>query len=94
MKPSFSPHDSTNQTGNNATYKTKIACPYGTVPILRNTKEFNTNAQIFAEKYLNPILADGLDPLTHVSIQLFSQFFKSTNIYIYVRARSIIIYSW
>ncbi|KAF2563807.1 hypothetical protein F2Q70_00018064 [Brassica cretica] len=67
MKPSFSPHDSTNQTGNNATYKTKIACPYGTVPILRNTKEFNTNAQIFAEKYLNPILADGLDPLTHIA---------------------------
>lgn len=72
MKPSFSPHDSTNQTGNNATYKTKIACPYGTVPILRNTKEFNTDAQIFAEKHFNQILADGLDPLTHVSIQLFS----------------------
>uniref|UniRef100_M4DCY5 Neprosin PEP catalytic domain-containing protein n=1 Tax=Brassica campestris TaxID=3711 RepID=M4DCY5_BRACM len=67
MKPSFSPHDSTNKTGNNATYKTKIACPYGTVPILRNTKEFNTDAQIFAEKHFNQILADGLDPLTHIA---------------------------
>ncbi|VVB10270.1 unnamed protein product [Arabis nemorensis] len=65
MKPSFARPELKNQTGNNKTYKSVIGCLDGTVPILRNTKEFNVNSQFFAEKYFHPLLADS--PGTHIA---------------------------
>ncbi|XP_010494791.1 PREDICTED: uncharacterized protein LOC104771883 [Camelina sativa] len=47
MKPSVSRFEFKNQTDNNKTYKPKIRCPDGTVPILRNSKEYITKAQYF-----------------------------------------------
>ncbi|AED97317.1 unnamed protein product [Arabidopsis thaliana] len=65
MKPSLSRHELKNQTSNNKTYKKDIECPYGTIPVLRNTKEFNTKAQLLAAKYFNPLSADS--PGTHIA---------------------------
>lgn len=80
MKPSLSRHELKNQTSNNKTYKTKIKCPYGTIPVLRNTKEFNTKAQLLAAKYFNPLSADS--PGTHVNIHFSSNIVdRSNNIY-------------
>lgn len=59
MKPSFS------RLGNKKTYKKEIGCPDGTVPILRNTKEFIINSQFSAENYFHPLSLDS--PGTHVS---------------------------
>lgn len=67
MKPSFSRRELNNQTGNNKIYKKKIGCPHGTVPIMRNSTEYITNAQNFAEKYFHMLSGDS--PGTHVSIQ-------------------------
>ncbi|CAD5332667.1 unnamed protein product [Arabidopsis thaliana] len=41
--------------GNNKSYSKKTGCPDGTVPILRNSNEYNTKAQLFAEKYFHPL---------------------------------------
>ena len=69
MKPSVSRLELKMQTGKNETSnKKKIGCPNGTVPILRNTKEFFTNSQIFAENHFLPLSADS--PGTHVSTRL------------------------
>lgn len=67
MKPSVSRSELKNQTGNNKTFKKKLGCPHGTVPILRNSKEYITNTQLFTEKYFHPLSGDS--PGTHVSIQ-------------------------
>ncbi|CAL9241666.1 unnamed protein product [Arabidopsis halleri] len=64
MKPSVSRFEFKNQTGNNKTYKKEFECPHGTVPILRNSKEYITNAQFFAEKYFHPLSGDR--PGTHI----------------------------
>jgi len=69
MKPSVSRHELRNQTDNTKTYKNKMGCPDGTVPILRNSKEYITNAQLFAEKYFHPLSSES--PGSHVSIQFF-----------------------
>ncbi|XP_013639926.1 uncharacterized protein LOC106345247 isoform X2 [Brassica napus] len=54
------------QTGKNETSnKRKIVCPNDTVPILRNTKEYVTNSQMFAEKHFHPLSADS--PGTHIA---------------------------
>ncbi|KAG2259485.1 hypothetical protein Bca52824_078779 [Brassica carinata] len=56
------------QTGKNETSnKRKIVCPNDTVPILRNTKEYVTNSQMFAEKHFHPLSADS--PGTHVYME-------------------------
>lgn len=72
MKPSVARHELKNQTDNTKTYKNKMGCPHGTVPILRNSKEYITNAQLFAEKYVYPLSGDS--PGTHVSFQFFFLF--------------------
>ncbi|KAF3561402.1 hypothetical protein DY000_02013081 [Brassica cretica] len=64
MKSSISRNELKMQTGKNETSnKRKIVCPNGTVPILRNTKEYVTNSQVFAEKHFHPLSADS--PGTH-----------------------------
>ena len=69
MKSSISRNELKMQTGKNETSnKRKIVCPNGTVPILRNTKEYVTNSQVFAEKHFHPLSADS--PGTHVSTHL------------------------
>ncbi|XP_056844102.1 uncharacterized protein LOC130496228 [Raphanus sativus] len=66
MKPSVSRPEFKMQTGKNETSnKNKIGCPNGTVPILRNTKKFVTNSQIFAESHFHPLSADS--PGTHIA---------------------------
>ncbi|CAN8267714.1 unnamed protein product [Cochlearia groenlandica] len=66
MKPSVSKVELKDQTRNNKKYNEKnIGCPHGTVPILRNTKEFFTNSQTFAKKYFNPLSVDS--PGTHIA---------------------------
>ncbi|CAH8313902.1 unnamed protein product [Eruca vesicaria subsp. sativa] len=52
MKPSRTELNS--QTDNNITQQGKIKCPKGAIPLLRNTKEFVTNANLFGEKYVHP----------------------------------------
>nr|VDD27042.1 unnamed protein product [Brassica oleracea] len=64
MKPSRTELNS--QTGNNITQKNKIKCPDGTIPVLRNTKDFLTSANLFPENYVHPQSVDS--PGTHVSI--------------------------
>ncbi|KAG2303213.1 hypothetical protein Bca52824_031864 [Brassica carinata] len=54
------------QTGENKTSnKKKIECPNGTVPILKNTKEYVKNSQVFVEKHLHPLSADS--PGLHIA---------------------------
>ncbi|CAN6833056.1 unnamed protein product [Brassica oleracea] len=66
MKSSISRHELKMQTGKNETSdKRKIVCPNGTVPILRNTKEYVTNSQVFAEEHFHPLSADS--PGTHIA---------------------------
>ncbi|KAF8100614.1 hypothetical protein N665_0220s0018 [Sinapis alba] len=66
MKPSVSRPELKMQTWKNETSnKKKIGCPTGTVPILRNTKEYVTNSQMFAEKHFHPLSADS--PGTHIA---------------------------
>ncbi|XP_024006825.1 uncharacterized protein LOC18011571 [Eutrema salsugineum] len=65
MKPSVPRPGFKNQTDDNETYKNKIDCPDGTVPILRTTKEYVSNAQRFSELHFNPLTADS--PGTHIS---------------------------
>ncbi|OAO93784.1 hypothetical protein AXX17_AT5G25330 [Arabidopsis thaliana] len=55
MKPSISRDELRNHVGNNKSYSKKTGCPDGTVPILRNSNEYNTKAQLFAEKYFHPL---------------------------------------
>lgn len=64
MKPSRTELNS--QTGNSITQKNKIKCPDGTIPVLRNTKDFLTSANLFPENYVHPHSVDS--PGTHVSI--------------------------
>ncbi|CAH2044433.1 unnamed protein product [Thlaspi arvense] len=63
MKPSVSRIELKSQIGNKK--KEKDQCPDGTVPVLRNTKEFITNAQFFAKKYIHPLTTDS--PGTHIA---------------------------
>ncbi|CAN8265171.1 unnamed protein product [Cochlearia groenlandica] len=65
MKSSNSIRQLKSQIENNKTYKSKINCPDGTVPIMRNSKEFMTNAQTFADKFVHPLSVDS--PGTHVA---------------------------
>ncbi|KAG2289355.1 hypothetical protein Bca52824_048959 [Brassica carinata] len=66
LKSSISRHELKMQTGKNETSdKRKIECPNGTVPILRNTKEYVTNSQVFAEEHFHPLSADS--PGTHIA---------------------------
>ncbi|KAJ4866017.1 hypothetical protein Rs2_52465 [Raphanus sativus] len=66
MKSSISRPELKMQTGKNETSnKTKLECPNGTVPILRNTKGFATNSQIFAEKNFHSLSADS--PGMHIA---------------------------
>ncbi|KAJ4887930.1 hypothetical protein Rs2_27678 [Raphanus sativus] len=66
IKPSVSRPELKMQTGKNEiSNKNEIECPNGTVPILRSTKEFITNSQIFAEKHFHPLSTDS--PGTHVA---------------------------
>ncbi|EOA12655.1 hypothetical protein CARUB_v10027734mg [Capsella rubella] len=60
MKPSASRLELKNQTSNNYVYKKKIGCPYGTVPVLRNSKEYIINTQ-----YFHPLSRDR--PGTHIA---------------------------
>jgi len=89
MKPSLSRHELKNQTSNNKTYKKDIECPYGTIPVLRNTKEFNTKAQLLAAKYFNPLSADS--PGTHVRIH-FSV--NTLDLIIYYKCSCILVDRW
>ncbi|CAN7004268.1 unnamed protein product [Brassica oleracea var. botrytis] len=63
MKPSRTELNS--QTGNNITQKNKIKCPDGTIPVLRNTKDFLTSANLFPENYVHPQSVDS--PGTHIA---------------------------
>ncbi|EOA33263.1 hypothetical protein CARUB_v10022287mg [Capsella rubella] len=65
MKPSVSRLELKNQTLNNKTYKTKMRCPDGTVPILKTSKEYINNTQLFTEKYFHPLSGDS--PGTHIA---------------------------
>ncbi|KAG7610365.1 Neprosin [Arabidopsis suecica] len=65
IKPSVSRHELRNQTDNTKTYKNEMGCPDGTVPILRNSKEYISNAQLFAEKYFHPLSSES--PGSHVA---------------------------
>ncbi|KAF8100615.1 hypothetical protein N665_0220s0019 [Sinapis alba] len=66
MKSSVSRPELKMQTGKTETSnKRKIGCPIGTVPILKNTKEYVTNSQMFAEKNFHPLSADS--PGTHIA---------------------------
>lgn len=67
MEPSFAIPQLKYQVENK--YEKIIDCPNGTVPILRNTKEYVANAQYFTEKYFNPLTVDSHG--THVSIRLY-----------------------
>ncbi|XP_018462820.2 uncharacterized protein LOC108833930 [Raphanus sativus] len=60
-KPELKMQNGKNETSN----KKKIGCPNGYVPILRTTKGFVTNSQIFAEKHFHPLSADS--PGTHTA---------------------------
>ncbi|VVB14074.1 unnamed protein product [Arabis nemorensis] len=66
MKPTVSRTELKNHTGDDKTsFKTRIGCPTGTVPILRNIKEFITTSEHFADKDLHPLSADS--PGTHIA---------------------------
>ncbi|KFK27785.1 hypothetical protein AALP_AA8G429100 [Arabis alpina] len=65
MKPTVSRIEFNNHTSDKTSFKKRIGCPTGTVPILRNTKEFITSLQHFADKYLHPSTADS--PGTHLA---------------------------
>ncbi|CAN6858852.1 unnamed protein product [Brassica oleracea] len=65
MKPSVSRTKLKSQIGIKKIQKQKIPCPDGTIPVLRNTKEFITNAQVLADKHFHPLTADS--PGTHIS---------------------------
>ncbi|EOA34668.1 hypothetical protein CARUB_v10022239mg [Capsella rubella] len=64
-KPSVSRLEFNNQTSNNETYMKKMRCPEGTVPILRTSKEYINNTQLFTEKYIHPLSGDS--PGTHIA---------------------------
>ncbi|CAH2035939.1 unnamed protein product, partial [Thlaspi arvense] len=63
MQPSVSRHEIKKKIGNNKTFK-KMKCPYGTVPVLRNTKEFISSAQLFVN---NSHLISADSPGTHIA---------------------------
>ncbi|KAG7601950.1 putative neprosin [Arabidopsis thaliana] len=54
MKPSFSISKPKSQVKNKIEGKKIIECPNGTVPILRNTKEYVARAQYWEKKHFNP----------------------------------------
>ncbi|ESQ41127.1 hypothetical protein EUTSA_v10015562mg [Eutrema salsugineum] len=58
MEPSFSISKPKNKARDESKSKTNIECPNGTVPILRNTKEYVANAQYWAGKHFNPLTAE------------------------------------
>lgn len=65
MEPSFSISKPENKTKKENKCKNIIKCPKGTVPILRNTKEYVENAQYWEEKHFNPLTVRS--PGLHVS---------------------------
>nr|VDD26980.1 unnamed protein product [Brassica oleracea] len=65
IKPSVSRTKLKSQIGIKKVQKQKIPCPDGTIPVLRNTKEFITNAQVLADKHFHPLTADSRG--THIS---------------------------
>ncbi|CAL9229182.1 unnamed protein product, partial [Arabidopsis halleri] len=58
LKPSFSISKPENQVESERKSKKSIECPNGTVPILRNTKQYVANAQYWAEKHFNPLTVE------------------------------------
>ncbi|ESQ41129.1 hypothetical protein EUTSA_v10015383mg [Eutrema salsugineum] len=58
MEPSFSISKPKNNIRGESKSNKIIECPNGTVPILRNTKEYAANAQYWAEKHFNPLTAE------------------------------------
>uniref|UniRef100_A0A0D3AIC3 Neprosin PEP catalytic domain-containing protein n=1 Tax=Brassica oleracea var. oleracea TaxID=109376 RepID=A0A0D3AIC3_BRAOL len=58
MEPSFIISKQKDQTKTKSESKKFIDCPNGTVPILKNTKEFVTNAQYWANKHFNSFTID------------------------------------
>ncbi|KAL0694810.1 hypothetical protein Bca4012_061990 [Brassica carinata] len=60
-RPELKMQTAENKTSN----KKKIECPNGTVPILKNTKEYVKNSQVFVEKHLHPLSADS--PGLHIA---------------------------
>ncbi|CAN8277266.1 unnamed protein product [Cochlearia groenlandica] len=60
MKPSVSRSVLKKQSQNIKTYNKRIVCPYGTVPILRNSKNYNNT-----EKYFHPLSVG--NPGTHIA---------------------------
>ena len=55
MEPSFSSLKPKKQVKNKIENRIRVECPNGTVPILKNTKEYVTNAQYWAERHFNPL---------------------------------------
>jgi len=82
MKPSISRDELRNHVGNNKSYSKKTGCPDGTVPILRNSNEYNTKAQLFAEKYFHPLSTHKSG--AHVNIQ-FSPYTLDLIIFAYFK---------
>ncbi|XP_010423529.1 PREDICTED: uncharacterized protein LOC104708635 [Camelina sativa] len=58
LEPSFSIFKPKNQIKTGGERKKIIECPSGTVPILRNTKEYVANAQYWTEKHFNPFTVE------------------------------------
>lgn len=58
LKPSFSISKPEKQVESERKSKKSIECPNGTVPILRNTKQYVANAQYWEEKHFNPLTVE------------------------------------
>ncbi|XP_010491014.1 PREDICTED: uncharacterized protein LOC104768681 [Camelina sativa] len=58
LEPSFSISKPKKQIKTGGERKKIIECPSGTVPILRNTKEYVANAQYWTEKHFNPFTVE------------------------------------
>ncbi|XP_013610547.1 PREDICTED: uncharacterized protein LOC106317242 isoform X1 [Brassica oleracea var. oleracea] len=65
MEPSFSSWKLKKQIKSKIENRISINCPNGTVPILKNTKEYVANAKYWAEKHFNPLTEDS--PGTHIA---------------------------
>ncbi|EOA19592.1 hypothetical protein CARUB_v10002741mg, partial [Capsella rubella] len=66
MKPSFAISEPENKVKSRRYDQNVIDCPNGTVPILKNTKEYVRNAQYFAAKRLNPLTV--VRPGEHIAV--------------------------
>uniref|UniRef100_A0A0D3EG50 Neprosin PEP catalytic domain-containing protein n=1 Tax=Brassica oleracea var. oleracea TaxID=109376 RepID=A0A0D3EG50_BRAOL len=55
MEPSFLSLKPKKQVKNEIENRIRVECPNGTVPILKNTKQYVGNAQYWAERHFNPL---------------------------------------